>query len=121
MASITVNYNLSEYVSGLQSYDLVATVDSSVDMSEKIFVFQDIPGSDPVFIGVSDPVDLLDYPEDEADLEHAMPFYRLAEVTLRYRSYEEARETMEFISTDVQDLVTSLNSVPEQTIQRVYL
>jgi hypothetical protein len=120
MVTVTLVYQLSDYETGLQSYDLVATAGQALDMSDKIFVFQDIPDSSPVFIGVADPVDLLDYPEDEPDLENQQPFYRLNTVTLRYRSYEEAQDVQQRIDQDVRDLVRSLNNVPTQEITVVY-
>jgi hypothetical protein len=117
--SITIQYSRSEPTPLLQSYDLKALVESATDMPKEIFVFQRgvapatpaglQPPSDR-FICIADPVDLEEYPVGAPALDAEMPYYRLSEVTMRFRSMTELEFTRDLIEDDVQRLVAALKA-----------
>jgi hypothetical protein len=120
MASITVRRSLPEEEAGVirQSYDMKVEVINAVDMPEEIFCFHhgvaparsgmETEATDE-FKSVADPVDLEEYPVEAPDLLNEIPFYRVSEVTLRFRSMIELEETWGYIAEDIQGLVTALN------------
>jgi hypothetical protein len=105
-----------------QSYQMIVEVVNAVDISEKIFVMQRAlpespspPGTplpDPIdrFVSVADPVDLEEYPEDSPDLENEIPYYRVNEVTLEFRSLDDLLQTWEYIQEDVTGLTRAVNT-----------
>lgn len=105
-----------------QSYQMIVEVVNAVDISEKIFVMQrslpaspSAPGAslpDPVdrFMSIADPVDLEEYPEDAPALDQEMPYYRVNEVTLEFRSLDDLLQTWEYIKDDVSGLVRAVNT-----------
>ena len=115
--SITVKYYRSEIITGLQSYDLRVVAESATDMSKKIFVFQRMVPIPPIpatpddrFTCLADPVDLEEIPEDAPDLDNEMPYFRVDEVTLRFRDMTTLEEVKNLIDEDVQRLVDSLKA-----------
>jgi hypothetical protein len=113
--SLTVRYYRNEIVANLQSYDLRVVVESAVDMPEKIFVLQRIPGppggeDEDKFQCIADPVDLEEIPEDSPDLGNEMPYFRVQEITIRFRSMETLEEVRQLIAEDLQALVNSLKA-----------
>jgi len=122
--SLTVKYYRTKIEKQLQSYDLRVVIDAAVDMPEEIFVFQ--RGASPApsagaettdnFICIADPVDLEDYPVSAPDLESEIPYYRLKEVTLRFRSMEILEEVKDYIAADLQELVDSLTAAANVTL-----
>ena len=123
MAWLKVKYSRQEYASDLQSYNLKAeVVESSGFPPEptvtgvtgpivaKIFVMQRLPDGGDGFVCVADPVDLLDYPANAPDLDAEMPYFRVSEVELVFRSYDQALETRDDIGYDIAKLVKSLNA-----------
>jgi hypothetical protein len=118
-ASITIKYYRSEPTPLLQSYDLKAVVEAATDMPKEIFVFQrgvapatpdgvQLPGDR--FICIADPVDLEEFPPNAPALNVEMPYYRLKEVTVRFRSLTELEYTRELMDEDVQRLVNALKA-----------
>lgn len=105
-----------------QSYGMIVEVVEAVDISEKIFVIQaGIPASptppgsplpEPVdrFISVADPVDLEEYPVDAPDLANEIPYYRVKQIELQFRSLPELEETWEFLQQDVSGLLRAINT-----------
>jgi len=122
--SLTVKYYRTKIEKQLQSYDLRVVVDAAVDMSEEIFVFQRGAAPAPTvgakltdnFICIADPVDLEDYPVNAPNLEAEIPYYRLKEVTLRFRSMEILEEVKDYIAADLQELVDSLTAAANVTL-----
>jgi hypothetical protein len=119
--SITVKYYRSEIKPNLQSYDLQVVVESAVGMPKEIFVFQrnvqpalpaNIVSGIPQdqFISLADPVDLEEFPTNQPDLAHEIPYFRVASVTLRFRDLTLLEETQAFIAQDIQDLVDALKA-----------
>jgi hypothetical protein len=115
---MVVKYYRTQIEPGLQSYDLRVLVESAVDMSKKVFILQKGAPPPPVdgavqderFVCIADPVDLEEIPEDTPDLENEMPYFRVDEVTLRFRSMDILEETKELIAADLQQLVNSLKA-----------
>jgi hypothetical protein len=115
---LTVKYYRTKITKELQSYDLRIVVESATDMPEKIFMFQrrtpQPTGMDPdEFICIADPVDLEEVPEDSPDLGNEMPYFRLSEVTLRFRDMTTLEEVRTRVGLDLQKLVDSLNAAED--------
>ena len=116
-ASITVKWYRSEIVPKLQSYDLRVLVEATTDMPEEIFVMQrgvPVPGEETdvgdSFVCLADPVDLEEYPVNAPDLENEMPYFRVKDITLRFRNMEILEETMALLADDIQNLVNALKA-----------
>ena len=117
--SIKVKYSRTEQTENLYGYDLKLEVLEATDMPEEIFVFQRRTsppleaGQDPTdtFVCIADPVDLQEYPPTAPDLENEMPYFRVKEVLLRFRSMITLEETRDLIDEDIQLLVNSLKAV----------
>jgi len=122
MAELVVRYSTNEAAIGVQSYDLKVVVTNAVGMSDKIFVFQRTVNNpsdaqeEDRFICIADPVDLEEFPEDSPDIGNDMPYYRLSQVTLRFRDMVTLEETKELIELDIQQLVYSINVASTVTL-----
>lgn len=123
--SITVQYYRSEIVKNLQSYDLQVVVESAVEMPEEIFVMQAMqspasPGGitkPDLFTCIADPVDLEEFPASTPDLSSEMPYYRVSEITLRFRSMELLEQCQQLIDEDIQGLVNALKAAQAVVLQ----
>jgi hypothetical protein len=119
--SITVKFYRSPIVPNLQSYDLKVVAESATDMPKEIFILQRrIGGASPgssvpedVFTCIADPVDLEEIPVGAPDLNHEMPYYRVAEITLRFRSTVLLEECKNLMDEDIRILVDSLKSAQD--------
>ena len=118
-ASIKIRYSKQEKTTDVYSYLLKVEVLEATDMPTKIFVFQRRVASandaqanalGDMFVSLADPVDLEEFPEDIADPLNDMPYYRLSEVTLKFRSMTELQEVKDLIDADIQKLVNSLKA-----------
>ena len=115
---IKVQYSRNELLDSLQSYDLKVEVVQATDMPEKVFIFQRgvVPAhtldADPAdtFVCVADPVDLENVPADNPDIGDEMPYFRLGEVTLRFRNLEDLEEVQLLIDEDISGLVGSMRA-----------
>jgi len=125
MADLTIRYYGPEVEEELQSYDLRVVATVAADMPKEVFVFQRIVDSatDPAanalgdqFISIADPVDLEQYPVGAPDLANDIPYYRLDEVTLRFRDMLTLEETRNLMAEDFQRLVDSLNAAADSTL-----
>lgn len=124
--TVTLNarYQITKPEPGLQSFDLVITILSAIGMPEEVFVFQrgvspaGSMGEDPTdrFVCIADPVDLEEFPVNSPDLMNEIPYYRVNNVTLRYRSMSELNEARDMIAADLAQLVTSLRVSDTLTI-----
>lgn len=126
--SISVRYTHEERQQGLYSYGLLVEALSATDMTNKIFVVQrGVPSAtdpevdDPVeldlFQWIASPVELDQYPEDAPDIEHGIPYYRVAAIRLSFRSMLELIETLALIKLDISMLIQSMKA--EQTLASV--
>lgn len=123
-ASLTIQYHQSVEHKSLFSYALKVVVTNAVDMPTEVFVFR--RGAAPApsagetvqdsFVCIADPVDLEEVPANVPDLANEMPYYRLNEVTLAFRSLEELNETKELIAADLNLLVTSVQAMASFTL-----
>ena len=109
----------------LQSYDLRVVVTNAVGMSKKVFVWQanvasntdvEANAQQDQFSNVASPVDLEKYPEDVADLQRSIPYYRTDEVTLRFRCMADLQETRDLIDADLETLVTALQLATDMAV-----
>ena len=115
-AALTVQYDRSPNQPGLFGYSLKVTVTNAVDMPAEIFMFQRGAAPAPTagepprdkFICVADPVDLHETPALAPDLDNEIPYYRLATVTLGFRSADDREELVTLLEGDINGLVTSL-------------
>lgn len=126
-ASIVVRFYRSKLQQSLQGYDLRVVAVSAVEMPVEIFVFQrgvapavspdaqggQQHGATDQFCCLADPVDLEEFPVGAPDLANEIPYYRVADVTLRFRSVDLLAEAQGLIADDIQALVTSLNSLTD--------
>ena len=118
-ASLTVQYHRSLERKSLYAYGLRVVVTNAVDMSDAVFIFQrgatpaPATGEQPrdTFVAIADPVDLEELPVSVPDLQNEIPYYRLPEVTLVFRSLEELNETEDLIKADLDLLVRSVNAL----------
>jgi hypothetical protein len=102
-----------------QSYRMRIEARGAVGMPAEVFVFQrgtrrlvggamsDAPDE---FVSVADPVDLETYPVGSPDLRNEMPFYRVAELELEFRSLVDMEEVWTYIRQDVSGLVAALSA-----------
>jgi hypothetical protein len=107
----------------LFSYDLKVEVIEATEMPEEIFVFQrrTLPplsaGEDPTdaFVCLADPVDLQEFPPTAPALDEEIPYFRVNEVTLRFRSMLQLEDVQRLIDEDIQILVNSLKAAATLT------
>jgi hypothetical protein len=107
-------YNQGVFVSGrTQGYRMKVEVEEAQGLSPNIFVFQRYPGTDDAgnpndtFTNIASPADLQEYPSSEP-VDSANPFFRLAEVTLDFRTDELAQAALARMQSDVEELIQSL-------------
>ena len=126
MAELTVRFSRSEIAPDLQSYDLRVEITSATDMPTEVFVLhrQVAPpqsiGAEPtdVFQCVADPVDLEEFPPGSPSVaEDEMPYYRVNDITLRFRSVSELEDVRRGIDEDLKGLVRALNFAETLPIQ----
>lgn len=127
MVQITIRKTVPVYTSEKQSYDLQLEVTAAADMPREIFVFKhglqilppppvQSPAATPqdIFICIADPVALEEYPAKAPDGDPSNPYFRVACITLRFRSVLDLQRTWTYIMQDVQGLVDALNSSIEE-------
>jgi len=115
---IDIRYHYPEVQGNMQSYDLRVEVSSATEMPEDIFVMQKgiAPardgGGEPTdqFICLADPSDLEEYPPDAPALEQDIPYYRVKDITLRFRDMDTLNETQVLLAADIQNLVNALKA-----------
>ena len=128
MASLSVEYHTSPTTTPLQAYTLRIVVTDAVDMDKEVFMFQRGAGKPPTsdediqdsFVCIADPVDMDEVPKGAPDLANEMPYYRLSEVTLSFRSITELVETKQDIVNDLKDLIRALNQMPTRMELETY-
>ena len=122
--NLTVTYTQTQPTENLQGYRL-ALVAVGTDMPSEIFVCQRrVPSAtDPAyndlpdkFISLADPVDLEQYPAGSPDLGGQVPFYRVSEITLVFRTIQELEETKVMLDADIRELVHSLKTMEAATV-----
>ena len=86
MATLSVTYATSDVDELKQAYTLLITVTAATGITDKIFVFHSDTEGNSDFESIADPVDIFEYPEDVADLENEMPYFRLSSTTILFRS-----------------------------------
>ena len=119
IATLTVEYHKSSEQKSLFGFALRVVVTNAVDMPAEVFIFQ--RGATPApaigetvrdgFVAIADPVDLEELPVGAPDLANEIPYYRLAEVTLAFRSMLDLEDTRQLIANDLQMLVHSLQAM----------
>ena len=119
MKKLEVKYttNYEDRHDTLSVYTLNVEVTGSVNMTDKIFVFQYGGDAGDFFIKVATPIDLEEIPEDNANLEEEIPFYRLSSVSLEFESIEILQDTKKFIEQDINTLVRGVNSIDNSIYQ----
>ena len=116
--SVEVRYHYPEIQGNLQSYDLRVEVIQATEMPVEIFVIQagvapartDGAEATDSFICLADPGDIEEFPVNAPDLANDMPYYRVSDVTMRFRDMETLTETQTFLAQDIQKLVDSLKA-----------
>ena len=122
--SIDIRYYVSQKQEGLFSYDLRVVAVNAVDMPKEIFIFQrnvapaESANDQPTdqFVCLADPVDMQEVPVNAPDLANEMPYYRSAEVLLRFRDMTTLGETKDLIDQDIQILVDSLKAAASMDV-----
>jgi len=117
-ASLIVRYWVTKPEPQLQSYDLRVEINSTTDMPEEVFVMH--RGVAPalrageeqtdLFQCIADPVDLEEFPTVAPDLANEMPYYRVSDITLSFRSLSELEEVRTLIDADLASLITALKA-----------
>lgn len=123
MASIDLRFSQDDDEPQKQSYDLRVQALSAVDMPTEVFVINrgvapitDLNGDTvDIYTSVADPLDLEEYPAGVPS-DPKIPFYRLDDITLRFRAYSELVQVKEYIRSDIQGLVNALNSALSEPI-----
>lgn len=116
-ASLTVQYDQSSSKANMFGYVLKVTVTNAVDMPAEIFIFQRGAAPAPMagakaqdqFVCIADPVDLDEIPVLAPDIAAEIPYYRLASVTLAFRTPEDRQEVLDDIASDIERLTDSVN------------
>ena len=127
--SIKVRYSRQEKVDAVQAYILKVEVLEATDVTKKIFVFQrrvksvmdaEVNALGDMFVSIASPVSIEEFPEDISDPANDIPYYRLASVTLLFRSMIELEETRLLIDADITKLVQSLKAtntiIPQEDV-----
>jgi hypothetical protein len=117
-ASLVARYWITKPEANLQSYDLRVEIQTATDMPKEVLVMHRgvAPALRPdddltdLFQCVADPVDLEEFPTTAPDLTNEMPYYRVDDITLRFRSMGELEDVRKWIDADLKDLVTSLKA-----------
>ncbi|HUT57839.1 MAG TPA: hypothetical protein VNA25_08315 [Phycisphaerae bacterium] len=97
----------------------------AVGLQPEIFVFLRVPkpsdpvDSDDVFQNIAAPADLEEYPAAEPNPETNHPFFRLSEVTLRFRSETIADDAWRCMQTDFEALLTALAEAANLEVEEV--
>lgn len=105
----------------LSAFRLRIVASSALGMDERIFLFRRgslNPYTDDrtdYFITVCSPVDMEDFPAGEPDPTKTYPFFRMDEVTLDFRTSQEAEESWALILAEVENLVAALNALEDLT------
>jgi len=114
--SISLHRDVTGHVDGtIQGTRLVVTVTSASELSEKIFVYKEVPlnPNDSTTIAqfdhVASPADLEDFPEDAPIAGSDPSWFRLNKVDVVVRSRAIADELWDAILQDVTDLKTTLD------------
>lgn len=120
--TLNVSFSTSTRRQPVHAYGLQVTVTSST-LQPEVFIFRRgatpapvtgyAPDEEPTdtFICIADPVDIEDVPVNEPDLANEMPYYRVAEVLLYFRSPEDLEETKQHIEDDLNVLVRTLQAL----------
>jgi hypothetical protein len=91
----------------------------------EIFVFLKVPQpsdpdeSDDVFQNVASPTDLQEYPALMPVSGANRPFFRLSEVTLRFRSESLAEDTWRCMQSDFDSLITAIGEAADLVVVEV--
>jgi len=121
---LAVTYSYTNPDNNIQGYRLVLSA-VGTDMPSEVFVCQRrVPSAtDPEynelpdkFVSLADPVDLEHYPVDAPDLDNNVPYYRVAEITLVFRTIEELNEVKVMLDADIRDLIHSLTVIENDTV-----
>ena len=118
-----MTYTYTKPSNHIQGYRLALSA-ASTDMPSEVFVCQRrVPSAtDPEynelpdkFVSLADPVDLEQYPINEPDLAGGVPYYRVDNITLIFRSAEELEEVKVMLDEDVRELIHSLLTMATDT------
>ena len=119
-ASITLRMDRTrDEVQLYQSYTMKVSVTAAIGVDPKIFVFQrgvppPLAGTTPQpvdrFVKVASVVDLEDFPPDGPNIDREMPYYRVDNATLVFRSLTDLQETWNYIQDDVRGLLADVNT-----------
>lgn len=105
----------------LSAFRLRVVATDALGMDHRVFLFRRGPLNPytdertDFFITVCSPVDMEDFPAGEPDPEKTYPFFRVAEVTLDFRTSQEAEEAWDIIVREVENLITALNTLEDLT------
>jgi len=120
MAQISLKRTVREADPALyMGYAMIIEVTNAVDVAKEIFVIQkgvaparsgEEPEATDQFIKVASPVDLEEYPPSPNEVREDLPFYRVLEVELWFRTVEERDDTWVLIQEDVSGLLNFLNN-----------
>lgn len=97
----------------------------AVGLPPEIFVFLRIPkpadpvDSDDVFQNIASPADLEEYPAGAPVLGSNHPFFRMAEVTLRFRSEPIADDAWRCMQSDFEALLTALAEAANLEVEEI--
>lgn len=116
---VSVEYSQTSTKDGLYAYALHVDVRSD-DSDCHVFVYQrQTPRMDPfgknggvrddVYVNVATPVDMVDIPCDEPDIDHGMPYYRSSTLDLWFRNLEDLERAKREIDADIDSLVRLMN------------
>ena len=128
MATLTAEYYTTPTTVAMQAYTLRVVVTSASGLDREVFMFQRGAAVPPTsaesiidnFVCICDPVDMEEIPVGAPDPLNEMPYYRLNEVTLSFRSVTELLATKDDIATDLTDLVRAINQVPAKMETATY-
>lgn len=122
---LAITYSYTNPDNNLQGYHLALTA-VGTGMPSEVFVCQRRVASatDPTynelpdkFVSLADPVDLERYPANEPDMDNNMPYYRVAAITLVFRTIEELDEVKVMLDADVRQLIHSLTTMATDTAE----
>ena len=125
--SLTAQFDRSPQDAAFYAYCLKITITSASGMPAEVFVFQRGAAPAPAageqtldrYVCIADPLDLEEVPQGTPDLNAEIPYYRLNQVTLAFRSVDELNECQAMLQGDLNTLVRSMNAMANFTPQEV--
>jgi len=105
----------------LQMYQMRITASEAEGMPAELFVFKETT-QDGIreFVHIATPSDLEELNTDAPYATKGVPYFRLPQVTLKFRCKVEMEETWEYIKEDIAGLLLAINYTDTETEEVIF-